>query len=127
LLGYTYTKKMIDEEDPTMLGLRLHPSDEGGIIIAGFAEGYEDYGLQQGDVIVKIFGEEVNFTNARDLLDRADTMNVGDEFSITVKRGGEELEFTGRLFQRYKRHVFGSKKVLTDEESRLRNAWLKNL
>jgi hypothetical protein len=54
-------------------------------------------------------------------------MNVGDEYSITVRRGEEELDFTGRLFQRYRRHVFESKKELTEEESQLREAWLKNL
>jgi predicted metalloprotease with PDZ domain len=126
-LGYKYIRRIIDKENPTMLGLSFRPNDKGEIIIAGFGEGHENYGLERGDVLLKLFGEEVNFDNARSLIDRAQSMNVGDEFSITVKRGEEEIEFTGRLFQRYRKHVFKLKDELTEEESSLREAWLRNL
>jgi predicted metalloprotease with PDZ domain len=127
LLGYRYKRKVIDEENPKMLGIQLRPGDNGEIIILGLAEGAEGLGLQRGDILLKLFGEEINFNNARSLLDRKDEMNIGDEYSITVKRGEEEVEITGKIFQRYRRHIFESKKELTDEESRLRNAWLKNM
>jgi predicted metalloprotease with PDZ domain len=126
-IGYMYTKRRIDEENPTMIGLAFIPNDKGEIVIDGFADGYEDYGLERGDALLKLFGEEVSFDNARSLIDRTKSMKIGDEFSITVKRDGEELEFTGKLFQRYRRHLFDPKEELTDSESKIRNAWKINM
>lgn len=126
-LGYTYNRKVVDEDDPTMLGVHLRPNDAGEIVIAGFSEGHENYGLQRGDVIIKLYGEEMTLSNGRSLIDRTDTMNVGDEFSITVRRGEEEVELTGKIFQRYKQHVFVSKDELTPEEEQNRSVWIVNM
>lgn len=126
-LGYNYVKELIDTINPVQLGIGFRPGDDGSIVIAAFSDSHENYGLQRGDKLVKIFGEECTFNNLRSLLDRSKDMAVGDEFEIVVKRGDEELSFTGRLFQRYKRHVFNLKEELTDEESKNRDAWLKNL
>jgi predicted metalloprotease with PDZ domain len=127
LLGYNYINRMIDNEDPTMFGLSLHPNDKGEVVIGGFADGYEDYGLQTGDVMIRLFGEEITMDNLRSLLSRTEDMNIGDEFIIAVKRGEEELEFTGRIFQRFRRHVFEPKEELSDDETKNRDIWMKNL
>jgi S1-C subfamily serine protease len=110
-----------------MYGLNFRPSQDGEIMIAGFGEGHENYGLQRGDILLKIHGEEVNFNNFRPLLAKRDSMNIGDEFKITVRRGEEELEFTGKLFQRYKKHVFEPKDNLSNDEMKFKKAWIRNL
>ena len=50
-------------------------------------------------------------------------MNVGDTYEIIVKRGDEELTFTGTLFERMDYHIFNVDENPTGQQKEFRNVW----
>ena len=52
-------------------------------------------GLEVGDVIVAIDGDDVS--TSTDVRDRIRDHQAGDEVTITVERGGDEQELTAQL------------------------------
>jgi predicted metalloprotease with PDZ domain len=126
-LGINYTYSQASADTTPVLGLSLRPVDHKYLGIKGFSRNHENFGLEEGDAIVKIFGEDVTMENARELLDMKNELKAGDKYEITVKRGEEELTFTGVLFQRMDYHVLTVDENSTEEQKRLRDAWSSNL
>ena len=50
-------------------------------------------------------------------------MKSGDTYEGTVKRGDEELTFTGTLFERMDYHVFDVDENCTKQQTEFRNVW----
>ncbi len=50
-------------------------------------------------------------------------MKPGDTYEITIKRGEEELTFTGTLLERMDYHVFNVEEDCTDDQREFRNVW----
>lgn len=125
-LGFDYTEEKPSEDKRPMFGITQRPDEDGMSVIMDPGQAYQ-YGLRSGDIILKILGREVNVQSFRSIADSAYSMNVGDEFDLVVKRGEEEIELTGILFQRKAYHVFEAIEEPTTEQEFLRNQWLKNL
>ena len=87
----------------------------------------KEYGVQEGDVIVKVLGQDINMSTFRTIRQEVMAMNVGDHCDIVVKRDDEEIELTLTLQQRMDRHVFEEIENLTEEQKYLRSVWQKNL
>jgi serine protease DegQ len=68
-----------------------------GALVFGVVEGSpaEAAGFREGDVILAIDGEEI--TIPEDLFSYLRGKEPGDEVTVTVNRGGEEVEITARL------------------------------
>ena len=56
-----------------------------------------------------------------------DKMKPGDEYEVVVKRGEEELTFTGVLFGRMDNHVLEVDENSKVQQTTLREIWSKNL
>ncbi len=83
--------------------------------------------LKAGDVIYKINGQEVNTNNYFSIFKKIYEMKVGDEYTITVTRGDEEISDTLHLKPKPIKHVFEVNKDATPEQLQLRQAWMVNL
>ncbi|MHA2101323.1 MAG: hypothetical protein ACW99A_21915, partial [Candidatus Kariarchaeaceae archaeon] len=126
-LGINYTYSQPSEDKSPALGLSLRPIDHKYFSIRGFSKYHESFGLERGDVILKIFGEDLTMENATEMLDRKNEMKPGDQYELTIKRGEEELTFTGVLFERMDYHVLTVNENCTEEQKRLRDIWSSNL
>ena len=79
------------------LGVRLGESDSGGASVVEVTSGSpaDEAGLQQGDVIVKIAGEDVQ--SGDDVRRAVAAHQPGDEVQLTVRRNGETQQLTVKL------------------------------
>jgi predicted metalloprotease with PDZ domain len=126
-LGIKYSFSQVSEDTTPVLGLSLVPVEHKFLGIKGFSRNHKNFGLEKGDVIIKILGEDLTMENARELLEMKNVMKAGDEYEITVKREEEELTFTGVLFERMDYHVLTVDENSTEEQKRLRDIWSSNL
>ena len=98
-------------------------SDGKHLSINGFSRVYKDFGLEEGDIILKAFGDDVTLENANEIIERKNNMNPGDTYEVTVKRGDEELTFTGTLFERMDYHILSVDENCTEQQKDFRNIW----
>lgn len=87
----------------------------------------EKLGVEGGDVIKSVNGEEYNVQNVYNLIMKAESWEEGEEVSFVVMRDGEELELTATTAQPTDTETTLTEKDLPEssEEVKLRNAWLK--
>ncbi len=71
------------------LGVSIGDAEDGGAEIASVANGSpaDEAGLREGDVVVKVAGEDVE--NADDLRNAVSERKPGDELELEVRRDGE--------------------------------------
>ena len=84
-------------------------------------------GVQPGDYIVKLKGEDINLQNAQAKFSLIRTLKIGDSFMITVDRNGEQKEVSITIQPRPIKHLFKVLENPTEEQLALRSAWMKNL
>jgi len=126
-LGITYKYNQLSEDITPALGLSLRPVDNKYFVISGFSKYHKNFGLEEGDIILKIFDEDLTLEKSKVLTDRKNGMKPGDQYEITVKRGEEELTYTGVLFARMDYHILTVDEESTEEQKKLRNIWSSNL
>ena len=107
------------------MGFNLYGENE--IEISFVAKESSKFGMEVGDIIIKLIGKEITWQNQQEVLDIRDTMKVGDEYEIVVRRDSEELTLTAKLLQRMDRNVLEPNKNASKEQLRLREVWMKNL
>ena len=91
--------------------------------INGFSRVHKDFGLKEGDIILKVFGEDVSLKNTDEIIERKNKMTPGDKYEVAVKRGDEELTFTGTLFERMDYHILKVDENCTEQQKEFRNVW----
>ncbi|NWF88244.1 MAG: PDZ domain-containing protein [Ignavibacteriaceae bacterium] len=126
-LGYDYIYEQVSADAHPSLGLQMGMNNNQEFAIAGLSEECKNAGLAVGDVVIKVFGEEVNMQSIQNLFGRIYSMHVGDIVEITVRRDGNEISASVPLKQKMDKHVFREMEQITDEQKQLREAWLKNL
>ena len=126
-LGYKHIAERPSEDTRPSLGLQMGMNDKQELIILGVSGGSADAGLQEGDVPLMILGTEVNISTARETFGKIHSMSIGESVDIVVRRGDEEIEFSIPLTQRMDNHIFEEMEELTAEQTKLREAWSKNL
>ena len=122
-LGIRYIFSQPSENKTPIFGLHLGSSDGKHLSINGFSRVHKDFGLKEGDIILKVFGEDVSLKNADEIIERKNKMNTGDTYEVTVKRGDEELTFTGTLFERMDYHILNVDENCTGQQKEFRNVW----
>ncbi len=122
-LGIRYIFSQPSENKTPIFGLHLGSSDGKHLSINGFSRVHKDFGLKEGDIILKVFGEDVSLKNADEIIERKNKMNTGDTYEVTVKRGDEELTFTGTLFERMDYHILNVDEHCTEQQAEFRNVW----
>ncbi len=127
LLGINYIEERISPDNKPQFGLGLGSRDGEHVSIESFSENHENFGLEVGDVILKVFGEEIKLSNYQEFIDMKNNMKPGDKYEITVKRGDEEFTFEGTLFLAIERDVLQIDPEATPKQKALRDSWSKNL
>jgi len=126
-LGIHYAYSQPSEDKTPALGISLRPVDHKYFAIQGFSKYHENFGLEKGDVILKIFDEDLSLENSKEILAIKNEMKPEDGYELTIKRGEEELTFSGVLFERMDYHVLTVDNNCTEEQKRLRDIWSSNL
>ena len=126
-LGIEYFESRPSENKTPLFALKFAEGEDGLIKINGFSKEHKNFGLQEGDYILEIFGTKATWANSDSLIAIKNEMSPGDEYTIKVKREDEELEFTGELVRRMDYHVFEVNEEARDEQLKLRDQWAKNL
>ena len=93
----------------------------------GIEDEARKFGMVDGDILVRVLGEEINMKTARGILEKVHEMSVGDPYEIVVRRDGNEITLSGELLQRKIRHVFEEMKKLTLKQQAMRESWMNNL
>jgi len=126
-LGYRYVPKKPSDDTRPAIGVSISGDGKGHLVAGKVSEEAKEYGLKDGDILVKLLGTELTFQNANAVFGRLAEMKVGDPYEVVVRRGDEELTLQGKLVQRWTYHVFEDAGTLTDRQEMLRKSWLKNL
>jgi len=122
-LGIEYIFSQPSQDKAPIFGIHLGSFDGEQFSINGFSREHKNFGLKKGDVIIEVFGERVTRGNSNEILERKNKMKPGDTYEITVKRGNEELTFTGSLFEKIDYHNFQVDENCSDEQKKLRDLW----
>ncbi len=126
-LGYKYVAEVPSEDTRPTMGFSLGHNESGELMTLIVSDKAKEYGVQEGDVLVKVLGQEITMNTFRTLRQEVMAMNVGDHCDIVVKRDDEEIELTLTLQQRMDKHIFEEMDELTEEQKFLRSVWQKNL
>ncbi|NNE34948.1 MAG: hypothetical protein HKN13_06915 [Rhodothermales bacterium] len=104
----------------------LRGAEGGRLSVSGFLPEHEPFGLQEGDVILSVFGQDLTVHNAEIVMSQKVDKHVGDEYQVRVKRGDDELALAGRLVSSYDRHVLEVTQDATPAQERMRRIWSTN-
>lgn len=126
-LGFNYVENRPSKDTRPTLGVQIGMNEEHQLIIMGMSDAAMQAGLMESDIPIKILGTEVNMSTAREVFGKLSSMAVGDTADVVVKRGTEEIELNIPLQQRMDKHVFEDMENLSEDQKKLREAWLKNL
>ncbi|MEX2117169.1 MAG: peptidase [Bacteroidota bacterium] len=126
-LGFRYVPRKPSEDTRPAIGVSISGDGQGHLVASSVGEEAKEYGLKDGDILVKLFGTELSFQNANEIFGRLSGMKVGDPYEVVVRRGDDELALQGKLVQRWTNHVFEDAGTITDMQEMLRQSWLKNL
>ena len=126
-LGYKYIPERILEGERPSFGTNLSMNENMEIITIGVYDEAYEWGLREGDILLELFGEQVNFESIKVLAQRAFEMEVGNTYEMKIKRGNKVFDLKGRMLQRKQKHVFEEYDLISPEQSALRDAWTKNL
>lgn len=126
-LGFSYQAEAESKDSRPGLGMSIGLDGEK-LILVQVSDKAKEYGFRDGDQIMEIFGEGISISNIQSVINNFFAeKKVGDEYEIKVKRGDEILTLSGIFQTRTEKHVFSVDKDLTPEQSKLREAWSKNL
>lgn len=127
-LGINYTEKIVTKNLVPSLGYGLAVPN-GQIVITNPTDSLATLGAVENDVLFKINGTEVSLQNARMVIGTLSQQPIGYEYSLTVKRGEEEVEIASRIVgkQETKEHIFEIDEDASEEAVALREKWLTNL
>lgn len=126
-LGFKYIPERPSEDTRPSLGVEMGMNDKQQFTIIGVSATSAEAGLQSKDLPLKILGIEVSMTTAREIFEKLQSMKVGDQVDIVVRREAKEVEVSVPLQQRMDKYIFEDMKNLTVEQKMLREAWSKNL
>ncbi len=126
-LGFTYIPEKDSEDKRPTFGLGLSFNGED-LVLANVSDQAYEWGFRNNDVLLEIMGEEISLATIQEIINNVYAENiVGDNYTLTVKRGDEVLSIKGILQKRTAKHVFEINEFPTEEQLQLREAWLTNL
>ncbi|MCM8570451.1 peptidase M61 [Gramella jeungdoensis] len=86
----------------------------------------KDLGIEGGDTLKSINGTEYNIENVYDLIMASQSWSEGDDITVTIKRGGEEIELEGKITTpKDMEKTYAEIQNADGDQIELRNAWLK--
>ncbi|MFQ5568256.1 MAG: peptidase [Rhodothermales bacterium] len=127
-VGIEYVPEVNTGEQVERIGLQVGVSGEM-IQITGVSDAIAHCGMAPGDVILRINELDVSLQTAQQAFNDLQRRDVGDPYTMKVRRGAEEHELTCAKVrvERIDRHVFRVDPNATAQQRALREAWMKNL
>lgn len=94
----------------------------------GFNSFLEELGVQGGDILKSVNGQEYNLESVYNLIGMTESWGEGEEVSMIVVRDGEEITLEATTFQPTEASLVLEEKELPEDDSRveLRRAWLRD-
>ncbi len=117
-----YEEKGVDSSNVS-LGIPIGMTENKPVVLSS----YENDGLQAGDIILKLNGAELSEANLRKLISDIKDLGIGKKYNVTVKRGDEEITVEKETAPAALKHIIEVNKNASDEQIKLREAWLTNL
>ncbi|MBT8399209.1 MAG: peptidase [Rhodothermia bacterium] len=101
----------------------------GQIVVTHLADEVAECGMQIGDQLLALNGEEITIETVRATLGRFQSVAAGVPYSAKLGRDGEEIEITCEKFMQsvVDQHVFGVDSEADQAAARLRDIWMQNL
>ncbi|MCL6099420.1 MAG: PDZ domain-containing protein [Bacteroidetes bacterium] len=124
-LGINYQESAGIDSSKTYLGLGLGVKNNK--LIVNMVDNPTTYGIQKGDYILKINGDEITLQNAQQKFSFIRSLKVGDSFAVTVDRNGEQKDLKLTMQPRPIKHLFKVLDNPAEAQLELRSAWMKNL
>ena len=86
----------------------------------------KELGVEGGDVIKSVNGEEYNVQNVYELIRKSQEWKEGDDFTMTIVRNEEEMQLKAKVSTPMDTQMTLSEVQNADgDKIELRNAWLK--
>ncbi|MCA9733529.1 peptidase, partial [candidate division KSB1 bacterium] len=123
-IGITYTDELHTGKIDTTAGLKLTMRDEK-IVFDDLPEQTLAMGLENGDEITAVNGQEFTMKTFRSLFREITALGLDESYTITVLRNGEEKTVTLKKFtqEKIERHVFEVDENPSPKQLALRQAW----
>lgn len=128
MVGVDYIAAENTGEQEVLLGVQFGVA--GQRLVLGDVQGpAAECGLEVGDVLLTMDGEEVNIQNAQQSIGRLQMLGPDDPFTLTVQRGENEESYTcsKQLVDQVLRHVLRVDPDASPQEEALREAWSSRL
>lgn len=123
-LGIDYNEK--GGYDSSKVGFEFSSSfSDGKLFIKSVSN--EELPIQIGDVFYKYKDEEIQPSDIGRMFNEITNMKPGKVVPFIMKRGSDEIEFNYTLPPQKVKYLFEINKNPTQEQLKLRNAWLSNL
>ena len=126
-LGFKYIDERPSSDTLPTPGAEMTINDKGELTILSVSQESNKAGLQAGDVLIKVMGQDANMDNIRQTIKKIRSMKVGDPVDLVVRRGNKEIPLIIKLQQRMDRYLFEEMGNPTEEQLKLRDAWSRNL
>ena len=127
-LGIKYIPEIESDEVVPDLGGVLGVPD-GKIRFLKLREENIEKGLKVNDELIAVNGKALSLQNVNQLLMPLMQMPIGGQYTLTVRRGVEEIDIPLEVWSKKKTqlHVFKLDENASEEAERLREIWSKNM
>lgn len=126
-IGFDYIPSKLSEDTRPSIATNISLNGKSELITMHVQDIAKDWGIEENDVILEVIGKEMSLQSIRDILQEVRSMQIGDPFTMKLKRGNEVIEINGELQPILEKHLFISRENLTEREKMLRDSWSKNL
>ncbi len=126
-LGINYYESQGFDSSKTSLGIALGVKNNQ-FVAAGIPEDSPNKDkVSPGDIIYSFDGDRLTFQNVRDKFREYQNKNVGDTVKTVIIRNNEKLNINLTLGPAARKYIFEIDPNPSEEQLRLRKAWMKNM
>jgi predicted metalloprotease with PDZ domain len=126
-LGIDYFASKGFDSSKTSMGIGVGVKNNQFVVLGTSESSANKDNILSGDIIYSFDGEELTFENIKSKFQEYQNRNVGDTVKAVVIRNNEKLELNIILGPSEKKYVFEINSNPTDNQLKLRNAWMKDL
>ncbi len=127
-IGIEYQRELDSGRQVAAAGVGLN-FVSGAIVVTNVADQVAECGMQVGDQLLALNGEQITIETVRAILGRFHGVPAGVPYTAKLGRNGEEVDVTCEKFMQavVDQHVFSVDSEADDAAARLRDVWMQNL
>lgn len=126
-IGVKLIPERIPETSKPKMGISFSPSPDKEVMIRDVTEEAAEFGFKNGDIVIKLLGEDATFVSFGKLLEKIRLLKVGDEYDAVVKRDGKEINIKANIIQSVEHNVLELVENMSPRQKELFDAWKINL